>query len=353
MNLENNENHYMKAYENHYRTEGELTKRSVESMLTNFIHLQEVMSKNIDDIADILFVALRATDSGSHSHENRNGFDMPRTQNSLGYEPVHSGMNIERNTSSVEKINRVSQERPQNSLADNSLIYNEVLIVSDNDRKALKAGSNIHVSSQREALVSTYESSRVTKAPIVNSQDAIRNLIVSNQIKNRNLITEATKPTNTNIDRAHPQNRSESDIQIVEGHPTDFNFKPDSKTKNINNPYSNHNDSSDRGNLHQPPKSIRSEKHLDLIQNQPFGSNENLANTRPHIEPNPILPTKDQFEQYLFNKDRVVFHGKSFVSNHASDNQSSKSQVGLRKLKNPSGPFASDEQNCVGCLFVG
>lgn len=361
MHNQSTENHYMKAYESHYRAQSnELSVKTVENMLTNFIHLQEVMNQNIHDIADILEFVLRKTENQNANEGVSNQLDPQRARQSNGYSEGNQGMQIERNNNSVEKIDRSGQAKPQNGLADNSLVYNEVVIGSENDRRALKAAATyIHNPGQRPSI-NAYGDNKGVDVPISNPQTTIKNLLVSNQIKSRNLITEATKIPSQQFDRPFAPNRSESDIQIIETNQTDFDFKPPLKPKNVQENYPRHHEMGGLGLPNQQSKSIRSEKHIDLTFNRGLESNENLVN-RSHLDNKPSKPIKDTFEQFLFNREKIVFQGRSFIGNQAlsmKDNQSvdirsNNNQVNLKKIKNPSGSYINEElPSCVGCLYV-
>ena len=352
MHFENNENHYMKAYQDRYQTPAkELSVKTVESILTNFFHLNEVMSESIKEVAGILEFALGVIEGRNSNGGALNQVEVKPIQQSNAYNPGGQGMQIENNGNSVEKRDRNGHSKPQSRLAENSLDYNEVIIRSENDRRALITAAIHGQGSDRKSPGSVYVEIKDIETPISKPKMDIKNQLVSNQMKTRNLLSQVTKIHSHATERPFAPNQSESDIQIIETRQVDLDFQHPDRPGTTHDNLCRYLEAGGRPLPSQQSKVIRSEKHIDLTQNRGLPANENLVN-KLLTHGKTVKPSEDNFEHYLCHKDKLVFQRRT-KDNSSFDSRQPKTQVNLKKVKNPSVSQYNDELlTCLGCLYV-
>jgi hypothetical protein len=365
MKEKQDENHYVQTYQEHYKNNLEiLSVETAERILTNFVHLQEVMNQNIHDVAKLLGQVLQSQIITSQSNTLLSQ-KIGAENHPLGLPTTTQFYQDSTNHQYTNKNHSLSKF-PQSLHSGNRNPHKEFLIQSSEDLSALKKKSH----QLRDAQLKLGKDNN--GVPHSNT-----NVIDSNSAKEYNSIRSPTnnkEQTISNCNYRDPSNRFiiESNINSnLQNKKLEYDTVNNLATETPNPKATGMASEIKRSRMRiefeeaistKFPQLLKTDKHKDFYDQDANSRNSTLVNfSEQYQEVSKNAPETD-FSAYLFNKEQLVFRGKSFERSKASklnnnaindENIMTKAFQNKRTQLHTSGNrTAKDSVSCLACFKV-
>jgi hypothetical protein len=328
------ENQYLKTYFEHYKNASEeINVNSVEKLLANFVHLQDVWNQNINDIALTFGILLR-----SRKNIDPVTFD---SQMKIKEPAIGKGSSI--------RMNKV-KEKSEEILVNNDsysrfppTFYKPFGVNIENSYQQSIEEYSIPKINQSAAQIDTQNINNAKF--VINTEERI---IHAQKDKG-----QTTRETNLNVQKEIPKDVKQNQFNFRDANSLPKSINPSSYIR-MNTPPRNYDNTSQHHEIKTiktPSKpilvenilmQIEHEKSKSDINNNYFRSSDRKSpikglevsaedNCKEEIQPHfQAHHSSDNFSNYLSNNERLVFKSKTFGNRQTSRNSDSQKNESKR-----------------------